>query len=120
MRAVQVVRGGWGLLQLASPGLVADRILRLPLDHRAETVARVLAARQVLQAGLLLRTPTPAALGVGAAVDGLHAASMVGLAVLDGRRRPAALLDAAIASAFAVAGVLAARDARRPENRTAR
>ncbi|UZJ26005.1 hypothetical protein RHODO2019_06120 [Rhodococcus antarcticus] len=112
MKVLQVVRAGWGLLQLAAPGLVADRILRKPLDHRAEVVARVLAARQVLQAGLLMRSPTPAVLGVGAGVDGLHAASMLALAAVDTRRRPAALLDAAIAAAFAVAGAVGARHAR--------
>jgi len=111
VKAVQMVRVAWGLLQLATPGLVADRVLRVPLDHRAEVVARVLAARQVLQAGLLLRTPTAATLSVGAGVDGLHAASMLALAALNARRRPPALLDASIAAAFAVSGVVGARHA---------
>jgi len=114
VRALQIVRAAWGLLQLAAPGLVADRVLRVPLDHRAEVVARVLAARQVLQAGLLLRTPTPVSLSLGAGVDGLHAASMLALAALSARRRPPALLDASIAAAFAVSGAVAARRARHP------
>lgn len=111
MRALQIVRAAWGLLQLAAPGLVADRVLRVPLDHRAEVVARVLAARQVLQAGLLLRTPSPATLSLGAGVDGLHAVSMLALAALNARRRPPALLDASIAAAFAVSGAVGARRA---------
>lgn len=106
-----MVRAGWGLLQLVNPSLVADRVLRVRLDHRAEVVARVLAARQVLQAGLLLAAPTPTTLGLGAGVDGLHAASMLALAAVDGRRRPPALLDAAIAAAFALSGVVGARHA---------
>lgn len=113
MSTPQTIRAGWGLLQLAAPGLVADRVLTAPLDHRATVVARVLAARQVLQAGLLLRNPGPMALALGAGVDGLHAASMLGLAAFDARRRRSALLDASIAAAFAVSGALAARRAGR-------
>ena len=112
MSTPQTIRAGWGLLQLAAPGLVADRVLTAPLDHRATVVARVLAARQVLQAGLLLRNPGPMALALGAGVDGLHAASMLGPA-FDARRRRSALLDASIAATFAVSGVLGARRAGR-------
>lgn len=111
MRALEVVRAAWGLLQLAAPGLVADRILPVPLDHRAEVVARILGARQILQAGLLLRAPGPVALSVGAGVDGLHAASMLALAACNPRRRPPALLDATIAAGFAVSGAVGARRA---------
>ena len=112
MSTTQTIRAGWGLLQLAAPGLVADRVLPAPLDHRATVVARLLAARQVLQAGLL-RNPGPMALALGAVVDGLHAASMIGLAAFNARRRRAALLDASIAATFAVSGALGARRAGR-------
>ncbi|MEO5833196.1 MAG: hypothetical protein ABIR83_07465 [Nakamurella sp.] len=111
MRALEVARAAWGLLQLAAPGLVADRVLLLPLDHRAEVVARILGARQILQAGLLLRAPGPVPLSVGAGVDGLHAVSMLALAAYNPRRRPPALLDAVIATGFAVSGVVGARRA---------
>jgi hypothetical protein len=40
-------------------------------------------------------------LGLGAAVDALHAASMLGLAVVDAPRRRAGLADGLIALAFA-------------------
>lgn len=111
MSTPQTVRAGWGLLQLTAPGLVADRLLTTPLDHRATVVARVLAARQIVQAGLLVRYPGPTALALGAGVDGLHAASMVALAAVDARRRRAALLDAAIAATFALTGAIGARRA---------
>lgn len=83
-------------------------------------VARVLGARQLAQAGLSGPAPTAAALARGVEVDALHAASMIGLAVLSRRWRPAALASAAVAAGFATAGVLATRRAwRQPAERAA-
>jgi hypothetical protein len=64
----------------------------------------VLGARHLAQgsAGLVASSPTSSRLG--AVVDGLHAASMVGLAVLDREHRRAAAASALVALAFALAG----------------
>ncbi|MGH3156698.1 MAG: hypothetical protein ACRDNF_09020, partial [Streptosporangiaceae bacterium] len=65
---------------------------------------RQLAQAAVSQAALSPGTGTESCavlLTLGAAVDGLHAASMLGLAVLDPPRRRAGLADGLIALAFA-------------------
>jgi hypothetical protein len=85
-----------------------------PVGSRALAVARVLGARQLLQAALT-RGPAPSAawLRMGAAVDAAHAASMIGLAAADRTLRRATLADAAAATAFASGGLAAARRAPR-------
>jgi hypothetical protein len=108
--ALAVIRGGYGVLQLASPTLVSGRLAHARLDARGQAVARPLGARQLAQA--LASGPVPGypVLALGVEVDLLHAASMLALA-FDGRRRRAALADALIAGGFALAGALAARKA---------
>jgi hypothetical protein len=51
---------------------------------------------------------------LGAEVDAAHAASMVALALCSRRWRRAAVVDAMIASLFALAGAAAARSGDRP------
>jgi hypothetical protein len=72
------------------------------------TVLRVLGARHVAQGVVTALFPTRRVLTVGAVVDTLHAASMVGLAVLDSDRRRPGLLDASLAGSFAAASARAA------------
>lgn len=103
MTMVEPVRAVWGTLQLLAPGYVAGR-LGLELDHRARAVARVLAFRHLVQAALTSVIATTEVRQLGVVVDALHAVSMVGLAVVDPRRRRLALTDAAVATAFAIAG----------------
>lgn len=112
--ALEVVRGGYGALQLALPGLVADRLLAHPLDQPGRAVARALGARQLAQALASGTKPTYPVLTVGVGVDALHMVSMLGLALVDRRHRHAALTDALVASSFALGGLLAARVAPRP------
>jgi len=107
--ALEAVRGGYGVLQIARPGLIADRLLTDALDRRGRGVARVLGGRQLLQALASGRTPSYPVLALGAEVDLLHAASMLAVALADRRRRRAALTDALIAGSFAFGGVAAAR-----------
>ena len=77
-------------------------------------MARVLGARHLIQAGLTavaLRAvePDPSLpLGLGAAVDLLHATTMVGLAAVDRGARRVALADTGVEMALAVAGGLTA------------
>jgi len=98
------IRAGYGMLLLLAP----DRMVQLYAGHRADraarAVARILGARHVVQAGLTLGSRDPAVLAVGAEVDLVHAATALGLATLDARRRRGGLVDAAAASLFAVAG----------------
>lgn len=106
---LELVRGGYGALQLAAPGLVAGQLLRGRLDGRARAVARVLGARQLAQALASGGSPSYPVLGLGVEVDLLHASSMVALGAAARRRRNQALLDALIAASFALAGTLAAQ-----------
>jgi len=70
-----------------------------------------------VQGAVEVGRPSPLVAGAGAGVDGLHAASMVGLAAISARHRRAALRSAALAagSSVTLAGLTrASRPARRP------
>jgi hypothetical protein len=114
--ALASVRAGYGLIQLALPGYSAEQQLGGPLDSATLRVVRVLGARQVTQAGLALAFPAEPLLGLGVGVDALHALSMVPLVLATPRWRRPALVSGLTATAFAAAGMLAAR--RIPGNRT--
>jgi hypothetical protein len=114
--ALASIRAGYGLIQLALPRYSAEQQLGGPLDSATLRVVRVLGARQVTQAGLALAYPAEPLLGLGVGVDALHALSMVPLALATPRWRRPALVSGLMATAFAAAGVLAAR--RIPGNRT--
>lgn len=105
------LRAGYGALLLAAP----DPVIRLYTGHRADhltrTVSRVLGTRHLVQGIVTAGTPGAVVLALGAEVDLAHVASMLGLAVLDPRRRRAGLVDAVAASAFGIAGVVLARRA---------
>ncbi|MGH3413936.1 MAG: hypothetical protein ACRDPH_12735 [Marmoricola sp.] len=107
MAALEVVRGGYGALQLVRPRLVAGRLLGRPDDRDASVVVRVLGVRHVVQAVVSGTRPTSPVLAVGAAVDLLHAASMLGVGLVGRDRRHAAFVDAGIAGGFGAAGLLA-------------
>jgi hypothetical protein len=104
VRATTVVRAGWGCVLL----LVPERVLRAggrpPAPAAAVAVARVLGARQLLQSALTAATPNGPVLALGAAVDAVHAGTDVGLAAVWPRWRRIALIDAALAAAFAASG----------------
>lgn len=99
----------YGSALLAAPDALLGDLPEARIDRRALAFARVLGARQVVQAVMAYRWPSRRASLVGVAVDGAHAASMVTLARLDPRRRGLASANALGASAFALAGLLAAR-----------
>ncbi len=112
MNTLCAVRGAYGVAQLTAPGLVAQ-VLGLPRDQATRQVTRVLGARQLVQGALSAPAPTASVLALGVEVDLAHAASMLGWAVFDRRRRRPALTSAVEAAAFAAAGVLAVSRARR-------
>lgn len=111
MSTVNAVRAGYGLARLIRPQPLTDQ---LPEDNRvaqAYTVDRLLGTRDLAQAAVSQAAPTAQVLLFGAAVDLLHAASMLTLAAVSRQRQRAALREAVAALGFAVAGVLAARRA---------
>ncbi len=111
MNVLSNVRGGYGLAQLAVPG-VLGRVLGLRLDRAQRRVARVLGARHLTQAALSAPAPTAPVLALGVEVDLLHSASMLGLAVFDRSQRRPALTSAVVAAGFAAVGMRATREAR--------
>jgi len=111
LRVLSPLRAGVGATRLAYPHTVIPGVAAGPLSNRGRKVVRVLGARQVAQAVATGRAPTPAVLWLGAEVDVAHAATMIGLAAVERRYRRAALVDAAIATAFALMGAAAARSA---------
>ena len=77
-----------------------------PASSRARNVTKLLAARHLVQAALTAGAPPGAArLGIGAAVDLAHAASMIGLALVDRGIQRAALADATIETLLAGGGL---------------
>jgi len=103
---LQVVRAGYGGVLLIVPGPVIRLATGRPAGPRARAVARVLGARHLIQAALTAAAaaPTAASLGLGAAVDLAHAASMGALGLADRQVRRLTLPDALIESTFAAAG----------------
>jgi hypothetical protein len=122
--AITLVRAGYGVALLCAPGalikMTGDPVTGQPggasrarPSRRACGVARVLGVRHLVQAGLtaaaLRAQPgSPYPLAGGAAVDALHATTMVGLALVDRGARRVALADTGVELAFATAGGLTA------------
>jgi hypothetical protein len=122
--AVTLGRAGYGVALLCAPQV----LIRLTGDsatgqgpgqpprpsRRACGVARVLGARHLIQAGLTaaaLRAAEPDGslpLALGAAVDVLHATTMVGLAAVDQGARRVALADTGVELALAATGLVTA------------
>jgi len=111
--AAAVARAAYGCALLIAPDTLLGLAGRPPAGPGAVVVARVLAARHLLQAAVTTAKPAAPIGGLGAAVDVLHAATGLALAAVSPRWRRAALVDAATATALAVAGWIGARQARR-------
>lgn len=108
MNAFPVLRAGYGVLLLSAPGAMARSYAGHRADQRMLVVTRVLGVRHLTQAVLTVGTPGPLVLALGVEADLAHAASMLGLAAADWSRRRAALIDAAGAGCFALAGAVIA------------
>ena len=93
--------------------LAARRIVGSLPGHRSDpvtlTAARVIGARNLIEAGLLWHRPTRGRVLVGVGIDVTHSATMVGLAVARPEERGPALSSALGALAMAGAGAAAAR-----------
>jgi hypothetical protein len=96
-----------GVTLLAAPGRVCDYIS----DTRARPTGwmRLLGARYLAQGVAQLGWSQPAVLQVSAAVDGLHALSMVALAAASPTYRRLASVSAVAATAGMAANALTAR-----------
>ena len=103
-RGIEILRGTWGAALLLAP----DRVLRAtgsqPIDTPSVVVARILGARQLLQATLSGLRPSPEVLAMGVWVDAVHALTASALALRVRARARAGYTDAAIASVWAAAG----------------
>jgi hypothetical protein len=108
-RLLLAARFLYGTILLLSPTRALGRLARAPVDRRTAVAARVLGARELVQAELVRRHPGRRAQLISAGVDGLHAATMFGLAAADRDRRTLALHNGATAGALALAGLAAAR-----------
>ena len=105
VRPIEVLRAAWGTALLVAPRAVMTDVHHVTVDTRSLVVARVLGARQVTQAVLSGVSPSPEVLATGVWVDTAHAATAVGLALADRSRARAGLTDAAVAAAWALAGL---------------
>jgi hypothetical protein len=113
-RSLSAVRAAWGLCLIARPEPVLAVLgPHSPSPQLDTAVLRVLGARQLAQASVTALVPSRKVLALGAIVDVLHAASMVGLAAMDADRRREGLLDACLAGSFALASMGAGRGAGR-------
>ncbi len=108
-RSLLAARMVYGAGLLLAPARVLATVARMPLDREVMVVARVLGARQLIQAAALGGSPGPRKLLAGALVDGLHSASMVAAACWSPQaaHRRLAARDARSAAVLAVAGIVA-------------
>jgi hypothetical protein len=107
--AVPVLHALVGGALLLAPG----RLLRGvgdPASRRSRLVAQVLGARHLGQAALLAGSGGRIAPRLGAAVDGLHGASMIALGLAVRRHRRAAMASGAVAAALAALELAEAAD----------
>lgn len=100
MNTLVIARSIVGAAELFAPDRLLRAVAGQDTDSRARQVTRVLGTREILQAAVTAVQPSRRVLVGGATVDALHAASMVGLGVLNVRRRREALTSAAVAGLF--------------------
>ena len=104
IRAIELVRAGWGAVLLAAPAEVLDHIHGVQVDRKALVVTRILGARHLAQALLSGVNPSPEVLAAGVWVDTVHSATALGLAAVDRRRARGGVTDAVVAASWAALG----------------
>jgi len=107
MRMVELSRAVWGIALLAATRPLL-RTMRTAADTPAVVTARVLGARQVLQALVTTVRPSRTIRLVGAGADALHALTAIGLAAGSRPRRVPGLVETGLAAAW-IAPVLMSR-----------
>ncbi len=106
-----LVRAVYGTILVVAPQTLGIVAAGSP-GRGASLFARVLGTRQLVEAAALGTHSSPGWRVAGACVDGVHAASAVALALLAPKRRRLLLCNAALAAAFAAAGLRAAASGR--------
>lgn len=104
IRAIELIRAGWGAILVAAPGEVLEHIHGVRVDRKALIVTRILGARHLTQALLSGVNPSPEVLAAGVWVDTVHSATALGLAVVDRHRARGGVTDAVVAASWAVLG----------------
>lgn len=104
IRAIELIRAGWGAVLLAGPGEVLEHIHGVRADRKALIVTRILGARHLTQALLSGVNPGPEVLAAGVWVDTVHSATALGLALVDRHRARGGVTDAIVAASWAVLG----------------
>lgn len=99
---VEVGRAAYGLAGLLAPERLAALELGRPPGLVATRVARVLGARHLVQAVVVLTVGGATAHRVGAVIDGLHAVSMVPWAALTRTDRRYYVMSGVVATAWAL------------------
>ena len=107
--ALTVVRGGYGAALLLAAGRMIRLVSGRSADPRTRAVVRLLGARHLAQAVVTGVRPAPLPIALGAEVDVVHAASMLGVAAIARSQRRSGVIDATVAATFAVAGAALTR-----------
>src|SRR4029077_6569969 len=103
-----------GVVELILPELAARwSCRRSRFDRRSTIVIRVLGGRQLAKALLTYLAPEAKVAAAGAAIDGIHALTMLGLAARSTWWRRPALVEAAMATVLSALGAVGARNCRR-------
>ena len=103
-RATSTVRAVWGAALLIAPAPLL-RATGAPATTGGTRVLRILGLRQITQSLAGMTAAGDTVTRWGPIIDGLHAATGVGLALWSRRWRSAALIDATAAAGFAAAGL---------------
>jgi hypothetical protein len=107
--ALAVAEACWGSALVFSGDRVLQRVAQEPVGRPVIRIARVLGIRELLQALITAWRPTRRTLRFAAAVDALHAATMVTAASARVGPRRLSVASAGVASVFSAAGLVESR-----------
>lgn len=99
---LSIARLGWGAALLVRPRTVSGLAEGHPAGKKVAIAARILGARHIMQTAAERRWPASGLRRVGAAIDGIHAVVMTGVAVLPTSARGPALVTAGLAAGLCV------------------
>jgi hypothetical protein len=105
MIELAAIRAGWGTALLLAPASVLRSSGAACSGARTSRVARMLGARQLIQALLAVRHRSRSSSLAGAAVDIAHGATMLALAIRAPAYRRPASASALAAATFAILGL---------------